>query len=659
MCVSGSTLSWLAAPVGAQVAEYPSWEGPYTPIPVHHNPGLDQHCCEIAHAILIGNGPLQGRVLLIQSNGDRWIWNPAAPNSVGTEQYCDMIAPSDDMFCAGHSADGNGDLVVVGGARHKNQPPLPPCNPQPKYSYVYETGGMCWSPNYPLPTPNPPPPNPLFPSQPHPDFVNLGYYYPSTVRLPDGRVLFAGGGSDPVQSTCNDPPNTSNFYVDGWMVLDRAQGGWIGPAPTQWFPGIPGSYQPSSGAPVEHEFNYYPLLSLLPSMTPGAPGYVFAAVATYNRSGNYSTSGYVRRRSPTSHLPLAGAMTIWAWQAPTAQVFVPGTTEPRNLYYPNGFLWPMQLDAQGKPVQAPRFVVLGGTDLNDYLSGAQNQQAPDAHPFGGRPALGEVQSIADPESPSSAWTTGVLPPLTIPRIYGNTVLLPDGTLFVVGGSHYDFLPFAKQTALNIWQRERRADPVFYPELIDLTTSPASWQVVDPHVSPRLYHSLALLLPDGRVLVAGGYRGKVPPNPPPASLPPEMWTWKNWENEHSDLEIYSPPYLFAGARPQILGVTGGTTIGYGPTNAFEVTIAFPGQSNPAASIGTVTLISPGSVTHHYDWDNRFVKLAFSVTTSNKLSVVPPANGSVAPPGIYMLFVTSTAAAGGGTRIPSVAAFVHLQ
>lgn len=162
-----------------------------------------------------------------------------------------------------------------------------------------------------------------------------------------------------------------------------------------------------------------------------------------------------------------------------------------------------------------------------------------------------------------------------------------------------------------------------------------------------------------MLVAGGYRGRVPPDPPPNPLLPEQWTWANWQHEHSDLEIYSPPYLFAGARPQILHVANGGAIGFGPTNAFQVTVAFPGQANPAAAIGMVALLSPGAVTHHYDWDNRFVKLAFSATAANKLTVVPPADGSVAPPGVYMLFVTSTAAAGNGTRIPSVAAFVHLQ
>ncbi len=208
-------------------------------------------------------------------------------------------------------------------------------------------------------------------------------------------------------------------------------------------------------------------------------------------------------------------------------------------------------------------------------------------------------------------------------------------------------------------RERIADPIFFPEMIDLAAPPAAWTVCDAHVSPRLYHSIALLLPDARVLVGGGYRGKMAqPNTPVGNMTPEELTWHNWQNEHSDFEIFSPPYLFAGARPQVIGITGGNTIGYA-AGPFEVTLAFSGQGNPAQAIGSVCLISPGSLTHHYDWDQRFVGLSFTVTATNKISVVPPADGSVAPPGMYMLFVTSNPASTGGVKIPSIAMFVKLQ
>jgi hypothetical protein len=322
---------------------------------------------------------------------------------------------------------------------------------------------------------NPPPPNPANPSTPYPSFHNLGYYYPSTVRLPDGRVAWVGGGSDPLDpATCGD--TGTPVYINGRQVLDRASGGWLSPTPTQWFPGLAGTYAAGSNT-VAFAFHYYPLLTTIPGATPGGPGVVFAPVVTDNRSGNYSSSGYTPRRSPTALMPLTGSMSAWTWQVHGAQITKPGSTTPRNLYYPNGFLWPLHLDGQGRPTQPTRFVVLGGTDQNDYLSGAAS--APPAlptHPDGGRPALAEVQTIDDPTSSLAAWTSLVLPPMQIARIYGSALVLPDEQLFVAGGAHYDFLPFRGQSHQLSFQRERTADPVFFPEMLDLAAPNPTWTV---------------------------------------------------------------------------------------------------------------------------------------------------------------------------------------
>ncbi len=213
--------------------------------------------------------------------------------------------------------------------------------------------------------------------------------------------------------------------------------------------------------------------------------------------------------------------------------------------------------------------------------------------------------VLDMTQPAPSWRQ--VPSMTFPRAFQNSTLLPDGTVLVTGGG----------TALDGYDVSKG---VLAAELWSPTTE--TWQTLSKAAYARLYHSTALLLPDARGPIAGsGDDGPAVNN--------------------RRAEIYSPPYLFKGARP---GYTGAPAVAqYG--SSFSI------QSSDAGSIASVALIRPGSVTHAFDEDQRYVPLTFSAS-GNTLTVQAPANANLAPPGYYMLFIVN------GSGVPSTAAFVQL-
>jgi galactose oxidase len=142
------------------------------------------------------------------------------------------------------------------------------------------------------------------------------------------------------------------------------------------------------------------------------------------------------------------------------------------------------------------------------------------------------------------------------------------------------------------------------------------------VGQRGYHSTAVLLPDGRVISAGS-DSKQP-----------------LENTY---EIYSPPYLFNGARPTITAAPASITYGQ------QFTITTP----DAATIGRVALLRPGATTHanHMD-DHSYLNLTWTAG-SGSLTVTAPASANTAPPAYYMLVIVNA------NGVPSVMSFVQLQ
>jgi len=210
-------------------------------------------------------------------------------------------------------------------------------------------------------------------------------------------------------------------------------------------------------------------------------------------------------------------------------------------------------------------------------------------------------------------------PLHLPRKHSNATLLPDRTVLVTGGSQ---------------RGEEAAKATNCAEVFDPAHPEDGWTQLAQAQVTRMYHSVALLLPDARVVTAGGN--------------PDRGFRINWEpvagdpHEEMHLEIFSPPYLFRGPRPTIGPVASEWRYGQG------VDIASP----QAGTIKWASLIRPGATTHSFNTSQRLVDLPITTQGDGIVHVEVTAEPNLAPPGWYMLFLTDDAA------IPSIASWVHL-
>ena len=237
------------------------------------------------------------------------------------------------------------------------------------------------------------------------------------------------------------------------------------------------------------------------------------------------------------------------------------------------------------------------------ILGGNPREAPETIPTILPSDLVEVIDLADA---TPAWRS--VTPLSAGRRHLNSTLLPDGKVLVTGGS-------------SLPGFDNPAGGVSYTEMWDPSTE--TWTILAGHARYRGYHSNALLLPDGRVLVGGGGH----PDPAGGSAQPNV-------------EIYSPPYLFRGPRPTITSAP--QQVLYGQT-------FFVGTSSPQ-SVAAVNLLRLGAVTHAFNQNQRLVDhLSFTPTTGG-ISVTAPAVGL--SPGHYMLFLLD------GNGVPSVARVLRL-
>ncbi len=216
---------------------------------------------------------------------------------------------------------------------------------------------------------------------------------------------------------------------------------------------------------------------------------------------------------------------------------------------------------------------------------------------GGDQGTYEIANVTAP-SGTTSWGAATPFPDGVDRSLASAVLLPTGNVFVVGGSTSPSSPCA----------------IYNP-------STGAWSAQAELPSVRHYHSVALLLPSGQVMMAG------------------------WQN--STIEIFSPPYMFA-ARPTIAAAP--ALVHHGQTFAIS--------SPEAETITKVVLVRPMAVTHQTDSEQKVIEMdnAHDHANPDQIRVTAPNGGhphSFAQKGYYMLFAINAAG------VPSVAKWIYLH
>jgi Domain of unknown function (DUF1929)/Glyoxal oxidase N-terminus len=318
--------------------------------------------------------------------------------------------------------------------------------------------------------------------------------------------------------------------------------------------------------------------------------YVQTQMETYSYTANWWTALPASANLPSAVSQVYPRLSLLS----TGNVFLSSPAEKTYQFNPTTNAWSFVADVNfGYRYFAPHVLLPGG----DIMVAGGSPSKLD----GGSTATNTAE-IINMSASKPAWSyTGSM---TYARYNENLVLLADGTVLAVGGGGGG---------------GRYTNPVLTAELYNPTTG--LWSVMAAQTIQRTYHSTAVLIPDGRVVSAGSDNGA---------------------STEVTYEIYSPPYLFNGARPVITSAP--TTLTYGAK--FNIITA------NASTITGVALVRPGATTHADDFDQRYVNLKFTIG-NGKIQATAPANGNIAPPGYYMLVIVNS------SGVPSVMPFLFLN
>ena len=417
--------------------------------------------------------------------------------------------------------------------------------------------------------------------------TNTGHdmFCPGISTLPDGRILVTGG-NDSEKTSIYDPK------TDAWTA---------GPDLT-----TPRGYQASATL---------------------SDGRVFTIGGSW--SGGYGG----QNGAPHKNGEVWSATT--GWTALPGTDVVPMLTADAN---PNGdyrkdnhawlFAWSGGSVLQAGPSKAMNWYGTAGTgtttsagtrgDAADQMNGnAVMYDTGKILAVGGSPSYEQSQATADAyvitiNGVNKPVTTKKVGSMANTRSFANSVALPDGTVAVFGGQNFA-VPFSDNTS------------VFTAELYDPATE--KFTTMASATVPRNYHSVALLMPDGRVFTGGG-----------------GLCGTGCATNHFDGQVFTPPYLLnedgtAATRPVI------TSAPATAANGAKITVKTDG------TVTKFAMVRMGTATHSVDTDQRRLSLT-STTVTGGYQVTIPSDAGVALPGYWMLFALNA------KGVPSVAKTIKI-
>ncbi len=403
-------------------------------------------------------------------------------------------------------------------------------------------------------------------------------FCPGINNLPDGRIFVVGGGTanrtsifDPftMEWVGSDKPNISRGYQGAVTLAD----GTVFTIGGSWSGGVPGGRDAEIWTPFEGW-----------QLLPGLPVDVILDGAN-DPGGEYRADNHV-----------------WLWLAPNGKIFHAGPSA--NMHW---------IDASGNgswTTIGPRgdgYSMCGTTVMYDIGKVLK---------AGGAAAYSDNFTIPNNDCYVLDINSDQVQVIDIPdmqynRTFHNSVVLPNGQVLIFGGANL------AKTFSDIGKEENNT-----PELYDPITN--SWSLMEPMQVPRTYHSVAILLPDGRVFVGGGGL---------CGTDADCLDDEGNSLNHPDAEIFSPPYLFddngnLAMRPQIL--TSPVSADYHKTVIVKTD----------CEIASFSLIRFSSATHSTNNEQRRIPVTFQKQGVNtyELNIL---GANLLPPGYYMLFALNSA------------------